>query len=329
MANFLVTGGGGFIGSHIVEHLVRAGHAVRVLDNFSTGFRTNLASVLDQVDLIEGDVRAPADCARAVRDIEYVLHHGALSSVPRSLIDPVLCHEVNVTGTLNLLAAARDAKIRRFVLASSSSVYGNPPANFNPEGLRLQPLSPYAASKAAGEQYLTAFSNSFGLESVALRYFNVFGPRQDPHSAYSSVVPLFVQAIVEGRRPIIHGDGLQVRDFTYIDNVARANVLATTCELKDSSRVFNIAGGEPCTILDLLGTVCEILGVKVQPVFAEARNGDVRSSKADISRAREELGYQAAVSRIEGLRRTIRWFESAHSAPNAALQSTELIALSD
>jgi len=308
MANYLVTGGGGFIGSNIVEFLVGGGESVRVIDNFLTGYRKNLDPVLDRIDLIEGDIRNPDDCALAVADMDYVLHQGAVPSVPRSVSNPGLSHEVNVTGTLNLLIAARDAKVKRLVFASSSSVYGDQEVDVKTEDLTLNPLSPYAGTKAAGEHYLRAFSLCYGIETVSLRYFNVFGPRQDPDSPYSAVIPLFITAMLHGRRPIVHGDGRQARDFTFVENNVRANVLAATAQFDARGQAYNIACGASTNLLDLVRAINEALGADIQPDHSAPRVGDVRVSKADVSRARADFGYEVAVDFPEGIKRTIEWY---------------------
>jgi len=309
MAHYLVTGGGGFIGSNIVEHLLAMGESVRVLDNFFTGRRENLEPFRGAIDLIEGDIRSPEDCARAVADVDYVLHQAAVPSVPRSVQDPVLSNDVNVNGTLCLLIAARDARVKRVVFASSSSVYGDQEADWKSEDLLLSPLSPYAANKAAGEYYLRAFSTCYGLETVSLRYFNVFGPRQDPNSPYSAVIPLFIRAMLEGQKPTVHGDGLQSRDFTYVENVARANVLAATAAFPAAGQAYNVACGASFTLLDLIAGINEALGTDIVAEHTAARAGDVRFSKADISRAQRDLGYQVWLPFGEGLRRTIAWYQ--------------------
>lgn len=308
MAHFLVTGGGGFIGSNIVEHLLAAGESVRVLDNFLTGRRENLNAFQDRIELIEGDLRNPEDCARAASGVDYVLHEAALPSVPRSVADPLLSNEVNVKGTLHLLIAARDAGVKRVVFASSSSVYGDQEADLKHEDLVMRPLSPYAVNKAAGEHYFRAFSACYGLETISLRYFNVFGPRQDPNSPYSAVIPLFICAMLEGRPPTVHGDGLQSRDFTYVENVARANILAATAACPVKGQAYNVACGTSFSLLDLVAGINEALGTNIVPEHTQARVGDVRYSKADISRARRDLGYEAGVPFVEGLRRTIAWY---------------------
>jgi nucleoside-diphosphate-sugar epimerase len=318
MANYLVTGGGGFIGSNIVEHLLQNGETVRVLDDFSTGRRENIAPWLEKIDLIEGDLRSPDDCARAVADVDYVLHQGAIPSVPRSVANPALSHDVNVTGLLNLLTAARDAKIKRFVFASSSSVYGDQPAEVKTEDLRLNPLSPYAATKAAGEHYLRAFSTCYGMETVSLRYFNVFGPRQDPNSPYSAVIPLFIKAALAGEPPTIHGTGEQARDFTYVENNVRANILAATAPYEARGQAYNIACGASISLLDLVREIGDALGVAIRPNHGPPRVGDVKISKADISAARRDLGYTVSVDFKEGLRRTLEHY--GHSAADRTMR---------
>lgn len=308
MAHYLVTGGAGFIGSNIVEHLLALGESVRVVDNFVTGRRENIAPFMDLIHLIEGDLRDAALCARAVEGIDYVLHQGAVPSVPRSVADPLLSHESNITATLNLLIACRDAQVKRLVFASSSSVYGDQPQAVKSEDLPLNPLSPYAATKAACEYYLRAFSTCYGLETVSLRYFNVFGPKQDPNSPYSAVIPLFIKAALAMERPVIYGDGLQARDFTYVENNVRANILAATADFPARGQAYNIACGESYSLLDLLDGIRRILGMDLVPTHAPARPGDIRLSRADISRAKQDLGYEVCVPFSEGLKRTIAWY---------------------
>ena len=303
----LVTGGAGFIGSHIVEELVRQGAQVRVLDNFSTGKRGNLQ--VPGLEVIEGDIRNLDVVRRAVSGVEYVLHQAALPSVPRSIADPLTTNEVNVCGTLNVLVAARDAHVRRVVYASSSSVYGDNPALPKHEEMPTRPLSPYAVSKLTGENYCRAFNKVYGLPAVSLRYFNVFGPRQDPASQYAAVIPKFVTSLLRGEPPTIYGDGTQSRDFTFVANVVRANLLA--CE-KDQAigQVMNVACGERYTLLDLYGHLEALTGVELKPVFAEPRAGDVKHSLAAIDRARQALGYAPVVDWREGLRRTVEWYKN-------------------
>jgi len=308
MSSFLVTGGAGFIGSNIVEELVRLGHNVRVLDNFSTGKRHNLEPFLDKIELIEGDIRDEVTCRQAVKDIDYVLHQAAMPSVPRSLAEPVITSEVNIMGTVKLLTAAAKAKVRRFVYAASSSAYGDQSLPVKNELLLPRPLSPYAAAKLAGEYFCHAYSQSMGLETVGLRYFNVFGPRQDPTSQYSAVIPLFIAAVMEDRSPTIYGDGTQTRDFTYVANNVQANILAATTTKKVAGKIINIACGTSFTVLDLLKAVNEALGKKIEPIFAPARKGDVKHSLADISLARELLNYKVAVDFTEGIKRTVEWY---------------------
>ena len=308
MANFLVTGGAGFIGSNLVEALLVQGHAVRILDDFSTGYRHNIAPFLDKIDVVEGSIDSLEDCNRAARDMDYVLHQGALPSVARSVADPALSHAINATGTLNVLTAARDAGVKRVVYASSSSIYGDQPVEYKHEALPMCPLSPYAAAKASGEHYLRAFSNCYNLETVSLRYFNVFGPRQDPGSAYSAVIPLFIHALLEGRSPQIHGDGLQARDFTYVENNVRANIQAATGDFVARGQVYNVACGASISLLDLVDALNGLLGTQIRPEHIASRVGDIRVSKADISRAQRELGYHVHVAFEDGLEKTVNWY---------------------
>lgn len=306
---FLVTGGAGFIGSNIVEELLQRGEQVRVLDNFSTGKRENLAAFQEHIELVEGDLRDLATVRRAVAGMDYVLHQAAIPSVPRSVDDPLENDLVNVVGTLNLLVAARDAGVKRVVFASSCAVYGDDPILPKREDMLPQPKSPYAASKLAREHYCRAFSEVYGLETVALRYFNVFGPRQDPASDYAAVIPLFVTRLLRGQAPTIHGDGLQSRDFVYVANVVQANWLAATTP-GIAGRVFNIAYGKRCTLLDLSDILNDILGTRIAPLHDDPRPGDVRHSQADISAAQRALGYRVVVDFAEGLRRTVEWYRA-------------------
>lgn len=309
MAEYLVTGGAGFIGSNIVETLLREGKSVRVLDNFSTGKRENIEALLDRIELIEGDLRRAEDVRRAVEGVRYVLHEGAIPSVPRSVEDPLATNEANVTGTLNLLVAARDAEVRRLVFASSSSVYGDAPELPKHEAMPPDPLSPYAASKLAGECYCRLFHQLYGFETVVLRYFNVFGPRQDPASAYAAVVPKFIECLVQGRPPDIHGDGLQSRDFTFVADTVRANLLACDAPAAAVGQVFNIACHQQVTILDLFAMIRKHMGATgIEPNHTPSRPGDVRHSFADISRARELLGYEPKWSLSDGLAKTVEYF---------------------
>ncbi|MCX6354552.1 MAG: SDR family oxidoreductase [Candidatus Aureabacteria bacterium] len=297
---YLVTGGGGFIGSNIVELLLKEGKRVRVLDNFSTGRRENLKG-FSGIDLIEGDIRDYETVKRAVSGVGFLLHQAALPSVLRSVEDPLTSHQVNVTGTLNLLLAARDAGVRRFVFASSSSVYGDGPELPKREDTLPRPLSPYAVQKLAGEHYCRVFSRLYGLSCILLRYFNVFGPRQDPNSQYAAVIPNFFTSLCQGKAPVIHGDGNQSRDFTFVKNVAEANLLACGAKL-EAEEVMNIACGEGTSINDLHSIIQGALGVAIAPHRDAPRAGDVRHSRADISKARDKIGYTPSVSLGEGVR---------------------------
>jgi UDP-glucose 4-epimerase len=304
MATCLVTGGAGFIGSHIVDALVARGDSVRVFDNFSTGRRENLAQHGTAVEIVEGDLR-DADAVRAAAEgIEVVFHEGALPSVPRSVKDPVTSNAVNVTGTVNVLLAARDAGVRRVMYASSSSLYGNVDVSPKHEGLVPAPASPYAVSKLTGEYYCQAFTRVYGLETVSLRYFNVFGPRQDPKSPYAAVIPIFVSQMRTGRRPTVHGDGTQSRDFTYVSNVVHANLLAA--EAPDAAGLaMNAACGDSITLLELVAKLNQLLGTDLAPEFGPPREGDVKHSRADISRASTALGYAPVATFDEGLAATV------------------------
>jgi UDP-glucose 4-epimerase len=308
---YLVTGGAGFIGSHIVTELVRRGQRVRVFDNFSTGKEANLGAVLQEIDLTQGDLRDLEAVQRAVSGVDYVLHQGALPSVIRSVNDPLTSDACNVVGTLNLLIAARNAGVRRVVYASSSSVYGDSPTLPKQEDMRPAPKSPYAVSKLAGEHYCQAFTEVYGLETVCLRYFNVFGPRQDPTSQYAAVIPLFITALLRGEPPTVHGDGQQSRDFTYVANNVQANLLAATAP-GVAGQVFNVACGKRYTLLELLDILRSILNIDVTPVHTASRPGDVRHSLADISKAQQALGYRVDVSFEEGLRHTAAWYREQH-----------------
>lgn len=307
MTLYLITGGAGFIGSNIAEELVQRGERVRVLDNFSTGKRENISVFVENVELVEGDLRDLPAVRQAAAGVDYILHLGALPSVQRSVDDPLTTHAVNATGTLNLLVAAREAGVRRVVYAASSSAYGDSPTLPKREDMLPRPKSPYAVSKLTGEQYCQTFTEVYGLETVCLRYFNVFGPRQDPTSQYSGVIPLFITAMLRGEPPTVHGDGLQSRDFSYISNVVHANLLTVTAP-DAAGRVFNVACGERYTLLDMIAALNEILGTQIEPMYAEPRVGDVRHSLADISAAQEVLGYRVLVDFYDGLRRTVDWY---------------------
>jgi len=307
MATYLVTGGAGFIGSHIVQELVRRGETVRVFDNFSTGRRQNLTGLLAALDLIEGDIRDLTVVQAAAQGVDYILHQAALPSVPRSIADPITTHQVNVTGTLNVLMAARQANVRRVVYASSSSVYGNSPILPKLEEMPTNPLSPYAASKLAGENYCRAFYQVYGLPIVALRYFNVFGPHQDPASQYAAVIPKFITAMLRDKRPLIHGDGLQSRDFTYVANVVQANLLACQAEAA-VGQVCNAALGGRVSLLELVSRLNQILGKELEPLFDDARTGDVKHSQADVSKLRALTGFVPVTDLQTGLSETVAWY---------------------
>jgi len=310
---FLVTGGAGFIGSNIVHTLVRKGERVRVLDNLSTGNQDNLRDILGEIELIEGDIRDINTVGEAVKGVEVILHQAALPSVARSVENPIDTNDVNIRGTLNLLIAARDAGVKRVVYASSSSIYGDTPTLPKREDMPPNPISPYALTKYVGERYCQIFTWIYGLETVSLRYFNVFGPRQNPHSQYAAVIPIFIGAYLTDTPPTIFGDGEQSRDFTYIENVVQANLLAAEAE-GVAGEVFNIACGSRTTVNELARMIAEIVGSDVKPVHGPPRPGDVRHSQADISKAKRMLGYEPSVSLIEGLKRTVEWYRKAQSS---------------
>jgi nucleoside-diphosphate-sugar epimerase len=305
---YLVTGGAGFIGSHIAEALVERGARVRVLDSLLTGRRENLAHLADRIEFIEGDIRDEETTRRAVEGVGVVFHEAAIPSVPRSVKEPRLNHDVNVNGTFNVLMAARDAGVRRVVYAASSSAYGETEVLPKREEMPPSPLSPYAAAKLFGEYYCQVFTRVYGLETVGLRYFNVFGPRQDPSSPYSGVISKFVTSLLAGEAPTIYGDGEQSRDFTYIDNVVDANLRAAGAP-EAAGEVINTAIGERITLNALLGELQRIIGTELKPQHADERAGDVRHSLADITRARRLLGYEPLVGLAEGLRRTVEWYK--------------------
>jgi len=307
MEKFLVTGGAGFIGSNLCKRLVAEGCFVRVVDNFLTGKRSNLAPILDKIELIEADMGDPEVARSAMQGIDVVLHEGALPSVPRSVAEPDLTHRHCVDATFTLLMAARDAHVKRFVYAASSSAYGDTPTLPKVETMRPEPLSPYAVGKLVGEYYLSVFAKVYGLETISLRYFNVFGPGQDPASQYAAAIPAFVTAILKNRPPTVYGDGEQSRDFTYIDNVVHANLLAARAR-KTNGEVINVACGEAVTVNAILGQINRLLGRNVKPIYAPARAGDVRHSLADITAARMLIGFKPVVPFQEGLERSIDWY---------------------
>lgn len=309
MAKYLVTGGAGFIGSNIAEALVGRGDTVRVLDNLSTGFTHNVEPF--GVELVEGDITDASAVAKAMEGIDFVYHQAALASVPRSVKDPLATNEACVTGTVNILHEAKKAGVQRVIYAASSSAYGDQPFMSKRESDLPAPLSPYAVAKLAGEYYCHSFWETYGLETVCIRYFNVFGPRQDPGSPYSAVIPLFITALLEGRQPVIYGDGEQTRDFTFIKNVVHGNLLAAAAPAADvAGKTFNVANGKTISLNQMLAQLNELLGTDVQPNFEDARVGDVRDSLADISGAREYLGYEPVVSFEDGLKQSIEFYKS-------------------
>src|SRR5688572_13654070 len=312
MAQFLVTGGAGFIGSHLTEELVRRGERVRVVDSLITGKRQNLAHIPD-VEFVEGDLAEPDVAKRVVTGVDFVLHQAAIPPVPRSVLDPVASNRPNVDASINVLVAARDAGVKRVVYAGSSSAYGNTATLPKTESMPTAPLSPYALQKLVAEQYCQLFTRLYGLETVTTRYFNVFGPRQDPSSAYSGVISVFISALCDERPPTIYGDGGQTRDFTYVANVVDGVLRA--CHAKEASgEVINVATGGRISLNQLFRTVRDLVGAKQEPIYAETRAGDVRDSQADIEKARRLLGYQPLVSFEEGLKKTVEWYRASQAA---------------
>lgn len=305
--DFLVTGGAGFIGSHLVHRLVELGHSVRVLDDLSSGKRENLADVLSKTDWIQGDMADPATARRACRGVEVVLHEAAVPSVPKSVDDPVTSHRSNVEGTFQLLLAARDEKVRRFIYAGSSSAYGESPTLPKVESMPTDPLSPYAVQKLTGELYCRAFAKCYGLQTLTMRYFNVFGPRQDPRSQYAAAIPAFVTAILQDRPPTVYGDGEQTRDFTYIENVIHANLLAARAR-QTNGEVINVACGGRISINQIIADINRYFGKNIKPSYLPERQGDIKHSAADISLARRVIGYEPVVSTLEGLKLTMDWY---------------------
>lgn len=311
---FVVTGGAGFIGSHLVEHLVGQDHEVVVVDNFSTGRRENIEPWLDRIQLIEGSIVDRAVCRRACDGADYVLHQAALASVPRSVADPVTTHDANVTGTLNVLLAAREAGVKRVVYAASSSAYGNTAELPKHEEMVPRPMSPYAVSKLAGEGYMRAFHCCMGVPTICLRYFNIFGPRQDPASQYAAVVPRFITAATSGREQVIYGDGEQTRDFTFVANAVHANMLACQAPRDACGTVYNVGCGSRLSVNELWKRIVQLTSSSSTVRYEPARPGDVRDSLASLTQTRAALGYEPVVSLDEGLRTTIQSFASAHVA---------------
>lgn len=322
--NVLVTGGGGFIGSHITEGLIRKGHRVRVLDNFCTGKLSNLAALRDAAgsaifasdgnalntklaELIRGDAAEPDVCKKGCQGIDVVIHVAAIPSVPKSVADPISSHRANIEATFQLLLAARDAKVRRFIYAASSSAYGESEKLPKEESMASSPLSPYAVQKLAGENYCRVFANCYGMQTLSMRYFNVFGPRQDPQSQYAAAIPAFITSIIRGEAPTIYGNGEQTRDFTYIDNIVAANILAVEA-LETRGQVINVACGEHVTLNEIIARINQKLGKEVRPNHVPPRSGDIMHSWADIALAEKVIGYRPVVPFAEGLKRTIDWY---------------------
>jgi nucleoside-diphosphate-sugar epimerase len=314
---YVVTGGAGFIGSNTVEELVRRGHSVVVLDDFSAGKEENLAEIRNKITLIKGTITDIEVVRKAMHEAEYVLHFAARTSVPRSVKDPIETNRINIDGTLNVLVAARDAKVKRLVFAASSSAYGETPTLPKAESMQPQPISPYGVTKLVGELYAQTFGRCYGIENVSLRYFNIFGPRQDPSSPYSGVLAKFCTAYLEDTQPVIFGDGEQTRDFTYVENAVQANLLA--CEAPNvSGRVFNIGTGVRFSLNQTVELLSKISGKRLEVKYDPPREGDIRDSLADITQAREMLGYNPQVGFEEGLRRTFEWYQAMQSKAAAA-----------
>lgn len=309
MSKYIVTGGAGFIGSNIVKELVKRGETVKIIDNLSTGFEKNFEDVKDQVEFIKGDIRDLDLLQKEFAGFDYIINQAALCSVPRSVSDPIASNENNIDGTLNVLVAARDNKIRRVVYASSSSVYGEAVGDYKVETMPVSPLSPYALTKYTAERYTQLFYKLYGLETVCLRYFNVFGPGQDPNSAYSAVIPIFINKMMKGESPVIFGDGTQSRDFTYVQNNVEANILAATAS-QGAGEVINIACAQSATLNELVDIINQELGTSVKPVYQADRQGDIKHSKADINKAKELIGYEPEMSFQDGIKETVKWYRN-------------------
>ena len=307
MFKYIVTGGAGFIGSNIASELVKRGETVKIIDNLSTGFEKNFEGVKDQVEFVKGDIRDLDLLQKEFAGFDYVINQAALCSVPRSVNDPIASNENNIDGTLNVLVAARDNKIKRVVYASSSSVYGEAIGDYKVETMPVSPLSPYALTKYTAERYTQLFYKLYGLETVCLRYFNVFGPNQDENSQYSAVIPLFINKMLKGESPVIFGDGTQSRDFTYVQNNVEANILAATAS-QGAGEVMNIACASSITLNELVDLINKELGTSIKPIYNEDRQGDIKHSKADVHKAKELIGYEPKISFEEGLKETIKWY---------------------
>jgi UDP-glucose 4-epimerase len=304
---YLITGGAGFIGSNIAARLVEQGEPVRILDDFSTGKRENIAPLLDRLELIEGNMVDPAVCIRACQGVDVVLHHAARPSVPSSVVDPVTSHHSNINGTFNMLIAARDTGVKRFIYAASSSAYGESEVLPKVETMPTQPLSPYAVQKLTGEHYCSVFAKCYGLQTISFRYFNVFGPQQDPTSQYAAAIPAFVSAILKNEPPIVYGDGEQTRDFTYVENVIQANLLGAKAP-ETNGQVINVACGEHISVNEIIREINVLLNKNVEPQYVEPRKGDIKHSWADISQSAEVIGFKPVVPFAQGLRLAIDWY---------------------
>lgn len=313
MALYLITGIGGFIGSSIARALLQRGDQIRGVDNFSTGKRENLKEIAGQIDLREADILDLDAMKSACAGVDFVFHEAAIPSVPKSVLDPIGSNRANVDGTVNVLVAARDAKVKRVIYAASSSAYGDTPTLPKHEGMAPDPISPYAVAKLASEYYLKSFYRCYGLETTALRYFNVFGPRQDPSSPYSGVLAKFIPLMLKGEQPTIFGDGEQSRDFTYIDNVVQGNLLACAAPANVAGKMFNVATGRRVTLNETFRALQELTGYSGAPAYAEERGGDIKHSLADISLAKEFLGYTPKVNFEEGLRKTVEWYRCSQA----------------
>jgi nucleoside-diphosphate-sugar epimerase len=310
MSSYLVTGGAGFIGSHLAESLVRRGERVRVLDNFLTGKKENIQPFIDGIEFLEADIRSMESCRKAVEGVDHVLHQAALPSVPRSVEDPATTNDINISGTLNMLVASKEASVKSFVFASSSSVYGDDPRLPKKEGNEGQPLPPYGLSKITCEKYCGIFSREFGLNTVCLRYFNVFGPRQDPDSQYAAVIPNFISKALRKKPPVIYGDGEQSRDFTFVSNIVEANLRAVEKADRISGEILNLAVGTQTTVNELVDLIRNILCAEIEPIYESPRPGDIRHSFADITRLKKNLDYEPKVSTQQGLEATVEWYRN-------------------